>query len=74
MLFMLTLITEMITSMEYDQAQIERIFTDLVSGDTTLDDICNGVSTENRESFYRSLPEWKSVYYEIKLIIDANAE
>ena len=71
---MLTLIKEMITSMEYDQAQIERTFTGLINGYITLDDICNGVSTENRESFYRSLPEWKSVYYEIKLIIDANAE
>ena len=74
MLFMLTLIKEMITSMEYDQAQIERTFTGLINGYITLDDICNGVSTENRESFYRSLPQWESSYYEIKLILDANAK
>ena len=81
MLLMLTLITHMITELGYDKAQIKCVFKDLIDGGTTLEDQCdaldlnfNAVSTDYRESFHRSLPNWESVYYEIKLILDAYAK
>ena len=76
MLLMLTLITHMITELGYDKAQIKCVFKDLIDGGTTLEDQCdaldlnfNAVSTDYRESFYRSLPNWESAYHDVKLFL-----